>query len=88
VPEKEIHCRFLRKGFFKELDTVNTGMVKWFNKGKGYGFIVADGGDKDIFVHHSNILMDGYRALTEGQKVEFEMGQGSKGPEATGVKIL
>lgn len=67
---------------------MNTGTVKWFNKGKGYGFILPDGGDKDVFVHHRNIVMDGYRALIEGQKVEFEVGQGTKGPEATGVKIL
>lgn len=61
-----------------------TGTVKWFNSRKGYGFIeIAEG--KDVFVHHSNIQMDGYRTLKEGQAVDFEVQQGEKGPEAINV---
>jgi cold shock protein len=67
---------------------VSTGMVKWFNNGKGFGFIVPDDGSGDVFVHHTNIAMEGYRSLEEGQKVEFQIGQGKKGLEATGVKLI
>lgn len=63
-----------------------TGTVKWFNDQKGFGFIAPEGGGDDIFVHHSNIDAQGYRSLTEGQKVEYEPGQGRKGPEATNVR--
>jgi len=63
-----------------------TGTVKWFNNQKGYGFIVPDDGGKDLFVHHSNITMEGFRTLEEGQKVEFEVSEGRKGPEATQVR--
>lgn len=63
-----------------------TGTVKWFNDQKGFGFIAPEGGGDDIFVHHSNIEAQGYRSLTEGQKVEYEPGQGRKGPEATNVR--
>jgi CspA family cold shock protein len=65
---------------------VGTGIVKWFNNSKGFGFIVPDDGGDELFVHHSNIVAEGYRSLEEGQKVEFETGQGRKGPEATNVK--
>jgi CspA family cold shock protein len=61
------------------------GTVKWFNGEKGYGFIAQDGG-ADVFVHFSEILGSGYRNLDEGQRVEFEVGQGAKGPQATGVR--
>jgi CspA family cold shock protein len=60
------------------------GTVKWFNGAKGYGFIERDSGE-DVFVHFSAILMDGYRALEEGQRVEFVVTQGDKGPQATEV---
>lgn len=63
-----------------------TGIVKWFNDQKGYGFITPDEGGEDLFVHHSNIDVEGYRSLEEGQRVEFEPGQGRKGPEATKVR--
>jgi len=60
------------------------GTVKWFNAAKGYGFIAHDQG-KDVFVHYSAIQMDGYRALAEGDKVEFEIVDGAKGPQAENV---
>jgi cold shock protein len=60
------------------------GTVKWFNAAKGYGFIARDQG-KDVFVHYSAIQMDGYRALAEGDKVEFEIVDGDKGPQAENV---
>jgi cold shock protein len=63
------------------------GTVKWFNAEKGYGFITVDGGDSDVFVHWSAIQMEGYRALEEGQRVEFEIGEGQKGPQAEEVRI-
>ncbi|MFI6602296.1 cold-shock protein [Nonomuraea sp. NPDC050536] len=63
------------------------GTVKWFNADKGYGFIAVDGG-KDVFVHYSAIMMDGYRSLEQGQRVEFEITQGQKGPQAEGVRAV
>lgn len=64
-----------------------TGTVKWFNSSKGYGFIEREGGP-DVFVHFSAIEMDGYRALQEGQKVEFIIEKGSKGLQAAKVTII
>ena len=61
------------------------GTVKWFNAGKGYGFISREGGD-DVFVHHSAILAEGYRSLEEGQRVEFTVTQGPKGLQAARVR--
>ncbi len=63
------------------------GTVKWFNNAKGYGFIAHDGG-KDVFVHFSAIQSEGYRALTEGDKVEFSIEDSTKGPQATNVVKL
>jgi CspA family cold shock protein len=62
------------------------GTVKWFNATKGFGFITPDGGGDDLFVHHTQIQMSGYRELTEGQRVEFETTQGPKGLQASGVR--
>ncbi len=59
-----------------------TGIVKWFNNAKGYGFVTPDDGEQDVFVHFSAIEMDGYRTLKEGQRVEFEVEQGPKGLHA------
>ncbi|HEY5158095.1 MAG TPA: cold-shock protein [Anaerolineales bacterium] len=63
-----------------------TGTVKWFNGSKGYGFISREGGE-DVFVHYSAIQGDGFRNLEEGQKVEFEVEKGPKGPQATNVVV-
>lgn len=60
------------------------GIVKWFNAEKGYGFIQVEGGD-DVFVHYSAIQAEGFKSLDEGQKVEFEIVQGSRGPQAANV---
>lgn len=67
---------------------MSTGTVKWFDSSKGFGFIVPDEGGKDLFVHHSEIKMDGYATLDDGQKVEYEVGEGRKGPCATQVVPL
>jgi cold shock protein len=68
--------------------SVAQGTVKWFNAEKGYGFITPDDGSKDLFVHFSEIQGSGYRSLDEGQKVEFEVGQGQKGPQAQQVSAI
>jgi CspA family cold shock protein len=62
-----------------------TGTVKWFNDAKGYGFIEPEGGGKDVFVHFSALTGDGHKTLAEGAKVEFELEEGAKGPEARNV---
>jgi CspA family cold shock protein len=64
-----------------------TGKVKWFNAGKGYGFIERRDGGGDVFVHFSAIQMEGYRTLAEGQEVEFEVVQGQKGLQAENVTV-
>lgn len=64
---------------------MGSGTVKWFNSSKGYGFISPDDGGDDLFVHHSEIKVEGYASLDEGQKVNFEVGEGKKGPCATAV---
>jgi CspA family cold shock protein len=64
------------------------GTVKWFNGEKGYGFIAQDDGHADVFVHYSEISGAGFRNLEEGQRVEFEIGQGNKGPQATAVRAV
>jgi len=64
---------------------VSAGTVKWFNDSKGYGFISPDEGGEDLFVHHSEVKTNGYASLNEGQKVEFEVGEGKKGPCAVNV---
>ena len=64
------------------------GTVKWFNSEKGYGFISPDDGSSDVFVHYSEIQTQGFRTLEENQKVRYEIGQGAKGPQATGVTVI
>ncbi len=61
------------------------GTVKWFSDQKGYGFITPEGGEKDLFVHHSSIQGEGFKSLQEGQSVEFEATEGEKGPQASSV---
>ncbi|MCC3768792.1 cold-shock protein [Streptomyces sp. UNOC14_S4] len=62
-----------------------TGIVKWFNSEKGYGFIAQDGGGADVFAHYSNIALRGFRELHEGQKVSFDITQSQKGPQAENI---
>jgi len=64
------------------------GIVKWFSPEKGYGFITPEDGGKDVFVHYSAIVGSGYRNLQEGQKVEYEVTQGQKGPQAANVRVI
>ena len=65
---------------------MTTGTVKWFNESKGFGFITPSDGSKDVFVHFSAIASEGFRTLTEGQQVKFELTQGPKGPSAANVQ--
>jgi len=71
------------------MSTMNTGIVKWFNADKGFGFIEQQQGP-DVFVHFRNILAanNGYKTLNEGQKVQFKLGRGPKGPQAEEVSII
>ncbi len=64
------------------------GVVKWFNGEKGYGFIARDNGEKDVFVHFSAINAEGFRTLRENQRVEFEVVEGEKGPQAQNVEVI
>jgi CspA family cold shock protein len=64
------------------------GTVKWFNAEKGFGFIAPEDGSADVFVHYTEIQGSGFRTLEENQKVEFEVGQSPKGPQATGVRAV
>jgi len=64
------------------------GVVKWFNGEKGYGFIARDNQEKDVFVHFTAINAEGFRTLREGQRVEFEVVEGEKGPQAQNVEVI
>jgi CspA family cold shock protein len=73
----------------KDFDmTTQTGTVKWFNEGKGFGFIAPDGGGKDLFAHFKEIQGGGFKTLTENQRVQFEVTQGQKGPQASNIRNL
>jgi CspA family cold shock protein len=65
-----------------------TGTVKFFNSDKGFGFITPTNGEKDVFVHYSNVVGEGYKTLEEGQQVEYDVAEGRKGPEAQNVRAL
>jgi len=67
---------------------MSQGTVKWFNDSKGFGFITVDGESKDVFVHHTAIQGNGHRTLSEGQRVEFDIVQGKKGPAAENVRTI
>ncbi|MGW1739773.1 cold-shock protein [Nocardia sp. NPDC001965] len=67
---------------------MSQGSVKWFNGEKGFGFIAQDEGGPDVFVHYSQISGSGFKSLDEGQRVEFEIGQGQKGPQAQDVRAI
>ncbi len=81
----EIAMAHLRK---RLRNTMTQGTVKWFNGEKGFGFIAQDGGGPDVFVHYSAISGSGFKSLEEGQRVEFEVGQGQKGPQAQDVRSI
>lgn len=66
--------------------TTQTGTVKWFNEGKGFGFIAPDDGSKDLFAHYSEIRGSGFKTLTEAQRVEFEVAEGKKGLQAVNIR--
>jgi CspA family cold shock protein len=66
----------------------STGTVKWFNDSKGFGFITPENGEKDLFVHHSAIQAEGFKSLAEGDRVEFDVVEGQKGPAAENVTKL
>jgi len=68
--------------------STETGIVKWFNDGKGFGFITPDSGGKDLFAHFSEIQGSGFKSLAENQRVEFEVKQGQKGLQASNIKPL
>jgi CspA family cold shock protein len=68
--------------------TMETGTVKWFDEGKGFGFIAPDGGGKDLFAHFSEIKGGGFKTLSESQRVEFEVTQGQKGLQASNITVV
>jgi CspA family cold shock protein len=87
LSEEPLHQGFqAREPLEKGRTGMATGTVKWFNDAKGYGFITPDGGGKDVFVHHTAVQMEGFRSLAEGQKVEYEVTEGPKGPQAANVR--
>ncbi|GGX84592.1 MULTISPECIES: cold-shock protein [Vogesella] len=67
---------------------METGTVKWFNDAKGFGFITPDAGGNDLFAHFSEVRSEGFKSLTEGQKVSYTPGMGQKGPQATNIQAL
>ncbi|MBE4079902.1 cold-shock protein [Vibrio parahaemolyticus] len=66
----------------------STGLVKWFNESKGFGFVTPDNGGSDLFVHFKSIVSEGFKTLSEGQKVSFVVEQGNKGPQADNVTLV
>ena len=84
--ERDLATKYL-KGEFQIMSDKEQGVVKWFNSSKGFGFIERESGE-DVFVHFSAILGDGFRNLEEGQRVEFNVTQGTKGPQAQEVEAI
>jgi CspA family cold shock protein len=77
------------KDLIMSTEGTQTGIVKWFDDGKGYGFITPEGGGKDLFAHHSEIKNNGgFRSLQENQRVEFEVKQGQKGLQAANIRVI
>ncbi|SEP54379.1 cold-shock DNA-binding protein family [Amycolatopsis saalfeldensis] len=87
-PETGMFVRGTRLTDEKTGKSMAQGSVKWFNGEKGFGFIAQDGGGPDVFVHYSEIQGNGFKSLDEGQRVEFEIGQGQKGPQAQRVVAI
>lgn len=87
-PEGASSCPDVATTHQKAVRNMARGTVKWFDGEKGYGFITPEDGGKDLFVHFSNITGSGFRTLEEGQQVQFEVGEGRKGPEATDVQAV
>jgi CspA family cold shock protein len=80
-------ARFCARQLRKEIDmATETGTVKWFNESKGFGFIAPDNGGKDLFAHFKEIQGSGFKTLTENQRVQFEVTQGQKGPQASNIR--
>jgi len=77
-----------RAGLLKEKKKMAVGTVKWFNAEKGFGFIAPEDGSPDVFAHYSAIVGSGYKSLDENQKVEFDLAQGPKGPQAENIRPL
>jgi CspA family cold shock protein len=71
-----------------DIMTIETGTVKWFNESKGFGFIAPDNGGKDLFAHFKDIQVTGFKTLAENQRVEFEVTQGQKGPQASRIRLV
>ena len=69
-------------------NSTETGIVKWFNDGKGFGFIAPEAGGKDLFAHFKEIRGDGFKSLTEGQRVTYEVTQGQKGLQASNIRVI
>ena len=69
-------------------NSTETGTVKWFNDGKGFGFIAPESGGKDLFAHFKEIRGDGFKSLTEGQRVTYEVTQGQKGLQASNIRVI
>jgi cold shock protein len=77
-----------KKDRIYQMSSKSTGVVKWFNATKGFGFVTVDGQERDVFVHYSAIASTGYRSLEEGDRVEFTIVQGQKGPQAQEVRKI
>ena len=92
IPFLDFRDPFPRSGSPQAFDMkevkMSKGTVKWFNDAKGFGFITPEDGSKDLFAHHSEIQMDGFKSLKEGQAVEFDATQGAKGPAASRIRAV